>query len=231
MFTIINNSPVLKEKNIVFRIFVAVLSIVSGVFIISPVISYFANGAFPLSEMPDNTAYYILRGVFGISLTLAAAVYVVFKNVTVTAIPSFLGIVTSLIPLIYRINKYTDHKKFVEKFSMTADYTSYLVGIGIYILFILLCLFTLLYALGFTPANLIVLIVSAVTITAVILITIDRAKNIEFGIFNIYDILCFSYVAIAAIIPALVVTSSKKRSSDEPKTPKRQKYQPKRMRS
>ena len=131
----------------------------------------------------------------------------------------------------YRINKYTDHKKFVEKFSMTADYTSYLVGIGIYILFILLCLFTLLYALGFTPANLIVLIVSAVTITAVILITIDRAKNIEFGIFNIYDILCFSYVAIAAIIPALVVTSSKKRNSDEPKTPKRQKYQPKRMRS
>ena len=231
MINIINKSPVLKDKSITTRIFVLIFALISGVFILSPVIAYFYKGYSPLAEMPTSSVYYIFRGLFGISVLLAAVILFMFRNVTITAVPSVLGIVSSVFPLVDRIQKYHDYKIFVEKFSMTADFTSYLVSIGIYTLFILLCMCTLLYSIGFLPANLVVLIASALTFTAVIFVTIDRAKNIEYGIFNLYDILCFSYVSITSLIPALIASSTKKNIDNTEETnPRKQKYRPKRMR-
>lgn len=233
MFSIINKSPILKDKNSGYRIAIIVLSLICGAFILSPVLTFLLQGQAPLAEMPVGSFYYIIRGLFGITLLIASAILFITGNVTIVAIPSLFGLIASLIPLIDRIQKFIDHKTFIDKFAMTADYTSYLVGIGIYTLYALLCLSTLLYALGILPANLVVLIASALTITAVIFITIDRAKNIEYGIFDLYDIMCFSYTFLAAMIPALISAATKRNTDNdsENQNKPKEKYQPKRMRS
>lgn len=226
MTSIFKRTPAVKEQRFHLQIVLAILSLISGAFMISPSIVYFIKKGTPLTEMPDIPFYYTLKALFGITMIMASVFFVVYKNTAIIAIPSIIGLFTNIYPLMYKIRIYNEYKAFVEKFSMTADYTNYLVGIGIYALFMLLCLLTLLYSLGLLPTGLIVTIISALTSTAVIFITIDRAKSIEFGIYNIYDILSFTYASVAALLPFIITLCTK--SHKKTKTPK-QRYTPKRM--
>lgn len=227
LFSLSVNSPVIKEKTLFWRIILVIFSLITGAFSLSPAIVYFITSKAPLTEMPDNAFFYVLKGIFAISVVFAAVIFAVYKKATIVALPSFIGIITSIYPLMYKINAYKEYKSFIESFSMPADYTGYLVSIGIYTLYILLCLITLLYSLGLLPSNLILLVVSALTVTAVIFITIDRAKTVKFDIYNIYDILSFSYASVASLLPAFIATSTKKINSN--KKDKKSRYQPKRM--
>ncbi|MBE6737175.1 MAG: hypothetical protein E7566_00765 [Ruminococcaceae bacterium] len=227
MTSIFKRIPVVKERSLYFRVAIIILSLISGAFMISPTIVYFIKKSSPLTEMPTNSFFYILKALFAISIIIASVIFAVYKNTKVIAIPSFIGLLTTIYPFVYKINVYKEYKSFIEQFSMTADYTSYLVNIGIYALFMLLCLLTLLYSLGLLPNNLIVLVFSALTITAVIFVTVDRAKIIEYDIYNIYDILSFTYASVTALLPAVFTLSTKIVKSNK----KTSRYKPKRMRS
>ena len=111
MFSIINKSPILKDKNSGYRIAIIVLSLICGAFILSPVLTFLLQGQAPLAEMPVGSFYYIIRGLFGITLLIACAILFITGNVTIVAIPSLFGLIASLIPLIDRTQKFIDHKK------------------------------------------------------------------------------------------------------------------------
>ena len=233
MLSLTKRSPVLKSNSLPFGIILITLAFICGIFILSPVIAFFIKGSNPLAEMPESTWYYIFRGLFGISVLIAAIMYTIFKNVTITALPCLMGLIATLFPLILKIDKYLKYKDFIDKTNMTADYASYLVNIGVYVLMALLCLSALLFALGLLPTNIIIFVISTMTIFAVIFMTIDRAKNIESEIFSIFDILCFAYTSVAALMPVVVALSTTKNkynnNTDNPHNSKR--YQPKRMRT
>ncbi len=228
MLSIKKTIPAIKEESLFLQIILIILSLITCAFSLSPAIVYFITKNPPLTEMPGNASFYFFKSVFAISVLVTAVIFVVYKKAVVVALPSCIALLTTIYPLIYKINAYKEYKSFIEEFSMTADYTSYLVNIGIYSLFILLCLLTLLYSLGFLPSNLILLVVSALTVTAVIFITIDKTKSLEYNIYDIYDILSFSYASIAALLPAIFAAVTKKTKSEKKET---QRYKPKRMKS
>lgn len=230
MLSLFYRSPVVKVKSLFFRITLIVLSVISAIAIFSPVVAFALKHSSPLSEMPESVWYYAFRCLFGMSIIIGAIIFAIYKKTSVIAIPAVLGFITSLFPLMQKINVYTDYKAFIEKFNMTADYTNYLINIGIYLLFALLCIITFLYVSGLLPYSIIVFVMSALTLTAVIFITIDRSKNLEYEIFNIFDILCFAYTAIAALMPATIAISTT-RVNNSDLNRKQTRYQPKRMRT
>lgn len=231
MIKVFKKSPAVKENCVGFRITILILSFISSIFILSPAIAFFIRKSSPLAEMPQNTMYYIFKLLFGIALISTVSVFFFAKKTAVLSIPAFLGFCTALYPLFQKIETYKQYNEFTTEFSMTADFTSYYVNIGIYALFTLLCLITLLYSSGLFPLSLIVTIFSVVTATAVVLITIDKAKNVQYEIFNIYDILCFTYAFFASLIPAFIVLSTRKAAKDTADKPRNKRYKPKRMRT
>jgi len=227
MFSIFIKTPVAKEKSLPFRICLLSLSVICSVFILAPTIAYYIKSSSPLTEMPENGWYYFFRGLFAICLLFSAVHYLFIKKTPVFLLPCVTALIATLFPLFSKIKIYNDYKSFIEQFSMTANYQSYLINIGIYVLFTLVCVLTILKIFGLTP-DIVIYVLSALTITAVIFITIDRAKNIEYDIFNIFDILCFSYVCLVSLLPVILCASTEKNNNDNHK--RKERYKAKRLR-
>ena len=234
MISLFKNTPSVKDKSTAVRYMILAIAFICTIFIISPVMVFLVKKENPLTEMPNSGIYFLFRAFFGISLLISGLVYLVYKKLSATFIPAIMGLIASVFPLIYRIDRYKEYKDIIERSSMTADYAPYLANIGLYILLMLLCITYIIYIFGIYRFNIAVLVFSALSATAVLFLTIDKAKTIEFNIFSIYDILCFSYGILVCLLPTFIVFTSEKAAnktedSDVAVQDKCKRYKPRRM--
>lgn len=228
MTSLFRNSPTVKDSSAVIRYIVAAFSFIGSIFILSPAIVFLIKKTNPLTEMPDNSIYFTVRALFGILLLVSGLLYCIYKKLSVTILPALSGMIAVIFPLIYRINKYKEYKNIIERSSMTADYAPYLANIGVYIIILLLCVTYIIYCLGVFRFNIPVLVFSALSATAVLFLTVDKAKTVEYNIYNVYDILSFAYGILVCIIPIFIIFTTQRATPTKQKNvPK--KYIPRRM--
>lgn len=221
MSTIFKNAPVMIEKKrSAYITLVSLLTAISIVPLFMPVIVCFLS-EFTRTEGVADNIYYILRGVFGISLAVGAAVYAVNKKISAAAVPSLIGFIMLLFPLYTSVADYTSVLNLADQLGMTVDYTLYIVNIAIYLLFTLLCLFTFLFSVGWLKQNLVILLLSVISSLFALYISIERYFTLEIAL---YDVICFAYSVTVSIIPTVIVMSAKP-------VQKKEKYIPKRTRS
>lgn len=218
MTSIFKNKPEIKDKNIVYRVAVAVLALMSAVLILTPVVVCVLNGFSGTDSAADNI-YYVLRGIFGVALIVSTAVYIVNKDISASAVPCAVGFFMVLFPLYDSVAAYTNAKAIADQFSMTVDYSSYLISIAEYLLFTLLCLFTFLFSIGLFRQTVIIMVISVIASLATIFTSIDRIATYKIPV---YEVLCFAYAAIASLIPLFLTLSAKSEQSTK-------KYKAKRM--
>lgn len=228
MTSLFRNSPTVKDNCTIIKYIVTAISFICSIFILSPVIVFLIKKTNPLTEMPDNNIYFVFRALFGILLLVSALLYSIYKKLSVTILPALSGLIAVIFPLIYRINKYKEYKDIIERSSMTADYSPYLANIGVYILILLLCVTYIIYCLGVYRFNIAVLVFAALSATAVLFLTIDKAKTIEYNIYTLYDILSFAHGILTCIIPIFIVFTSKRATPTKQKNVSK-KYIPRRM--
>ncbi|MBQ8001092.1 MAG: hypothetical protein IJ298_07845 [Ruminococcus sp.] len=198
---LLKNRPVVKDKCSGFISASIILSVFSIVLLMLPVIVNVMN-KFSAVDGGSDIIYYILRGLFGLSLAVGAAVFAVKKDILSATIPCLLGFITALFPLYDSVAALTKAHSVAQQLSMAVGYGPYLVTIGEYLLFALLCLFTLLYSIGAFRYTLIIQLISVVASLATIFTTID--KFITYDI-STYEILSFAYAAFACLIPLVLV--------------------------
>ncbi|MGN0453259.1 MAG: hypothetical protein ACI4GZ_05600 [Ruminococcus sp.] len=226
MNTLLKYKPMLKESKF-FRYFAYILSLVGIVPLLMPVTVAFMSKFSRITSAPD-ILYIILRGAFGVALIVGMTVYAVNKKILGITVPAVFATVTVALPLYDSIDTYISAKRIAESFSMTVDYSPYLLTIGEYLLFFLLCLFTVLFSLGLFRYSVIIMVVSVVSSLAALFTAINN--YVTYGI-EVYEIICFAYSIAVALIPAFVVLSTKpapKKAKNNKEKP--HKYQPKRMR-
>lgn len=207
MLSFFNKAPMIKDRNLVFRIIIPILSFISSIFIFAYVIAGFKSGFSLVTATPAQLTF---KAIFGASLIICSIIYAFSKNVPLTGLCGLFGFVASLFPLILSVKDYYAAKSFAEQFSMTQDFSSYWITTGVYLLYALLCLSVFFYSIGIFPYPIPVLILSALSFLATIFITVERivAYNLE-----TFSIICFAYAALAVIIPVLFVLSTKKSSA------------------
>ena len=201
MLTIIKNKPVVKEKSNAYVIAVVILSLLSLTLLFLPVIVNIMNG-FSTVNGADDKIYYLLRGLFGISIAISAGIFAVKKDVAIAAAPCFVGFITVLFPLYDSIASLVKAHKVAQQLSMSVGYGPYLINIGEYLLFTLLCIFTFLYSIGMFRNTLIITLISVISSMASLFTIID--KFITYDI-STYEILSFGYVVFATLIPLVLI--------------------------
>ncbi len=220
MLSFIKNKPEIKEKNTIYIVLIVLLSLLGISLLMLPVIVNFLN-RFSTVSSADDMIYYILRGLFGVSIGIGAAVYAVKKDISIASIPCFIGFVTVLFPLYDSVAALTKAHSVAQQLSMSVGYGPYLITIGEYLLFTLLCLFTMLYSLGLFKQPFIIILISVVATLATLFTVID--KFITYDI-STYEILSFAYAVVICIIPLILVLSA------TPLQTKSTKYKARRMR-
>lgn len=221
MKSVFTKKPKMKEKNsAIYIIIVSILTIVSIVPLLTPVIVCLFNGFTGTDGTADNV-YYILRGLFGVSLVIGTTAYAVNKDISAAAVPSLFGFAMLLFPLYENVATLTDAIETANKLSMTMDYTLYILNVGEYLFLTLLCLFTALFSLGLFRNVIIIMLLSVVSSLAALFIAIDQ--HVTFQI-STYEILCFAYAVPTALIPTFLALSVKPRK-------KKAKYDARRMKS
>ncbi len=209
MLSFLNKAPVIKEKNMAFRIILPILSFITSIFVFAPVITGFKWQEAVAGYSP---VHLVFKGLFGISLIACSIIYAFTKNVPATGVAAIFGFISALFPLLRSVSDCIQAKNFSEQFSMTTDYSPYLISICVYLLLAMLCLSTALYSAGLLPYPIIILVLSAITLLAVLFVTIERVTALSV---NIFEVICFAYAAFAVSIPVLFVLSVRTRKSIE----------------
>lgn len=217
MNNIFKNAPKVKDKNTASVILISLLVFVSSTLMLLPVIVSLKSG---FTQGNDSPVYLILKGLFAVSLIFCTVVFIVNKNIFVTVIPSITGVIMLIFPLINSIGSYINAKSRAESFGMTVSYEPYIIAICEYSMFLLLCLFTALYSLGYFRLPVVTLIISVVSSILSIYTVI---YNYFILLVPIYDTVCFIPACTAPLIPIFLITSTVTVKS------KSNKYQPKRM--
>lgn len=205
------NAPKIKEKTNSIRIIIPILSLISSIFIFAPVIVGFKSN---FTTGDYSAAYLVFRGLFGISLIICSVIFSYSKSTFISGVASLFAFITSLFPFIGSISEFAQVRAFAQQYSMTADYSTYLESMAIYLAFTLLSLFTFLYSTGILPVSIVVLVLSVVSFLATIFISVQ--KVITFNI-SIFDTLCFGYCALTSVLPILLVASTEKNKSKKAK--------------
>lgn len=221
MISLLKSKPELKEKSKAYVISIAILSLLSIILLMLPVIVNILKN-FSATESTSDVIYYLLRGLFGISLAIGTAVFLIKKDISASAIPCLFGFITVLFPLYDSVSALTNAHAIAQQMSMTVGYGPYLITIGEYLLYTLLCIFTFLYAIGKFKYTLIIMLLSVVGSLATLFTCIDKYVTYQIPI---YEILSFGYTSIACLIPLLLVLSAKQNQNSTVT-----KYKAKRMR-
>ncbi len=213
MLSLINNKPELKEKNTSYLITIAILSLISIALLMLPVVVCFLN-KFSAVDNTSDVIYYVLRGLFGVSLAVGTAILVVKKNIAASAIPCFFGFITVLFPLYDSVSSLTNAYAMAQQLSMSVGYGPYLITIGEYLLYTLLCIFTFLYAIGMFKYTLIIMLISVIGSLATLFSCIDKYVTYQI---SMYEILSFGYTAVACLIPLMLVLAAKQNQTSSVK--------------
>ena len=220
MQSLFSTKPELKEKHIPYTISITILALTSVVLLMLPVIVNILN-RFSTIDTSLDIVYYILKGLFGLSIAVGITIYVLKKNVTAVAIPCLFGFITVLFPLYESVTAFTNAYSMAQQLSMSVGYGPYLIDIGEHLIYALLCLFTLMFSIGRFRYILIIMLLSVIGSLSTIFTCVD--KYITYDI-SVYEILSFGYAAVACLIPLLLVLSVNSKD-----VTKREKYKARRM--
>lgn len=217
MNNVFKNAPAVKDKFNGSAILISILSLLSSVLLLLPVIVAFKSG---FTQGNDSPVYLILKGLFTVSLIVCTAVFIVNKDIFASAIPSFIGAVMLIFPLVNSISSFINAKSRADFFGMTVSYEPYIIAICEYLMFFLLCVFTILYSLGYFRLPMVLLFISVISSILSIYTVIN---NYFVLLVPIYDTVCFIPACTTPLIPVFLITST------VPVKSKSNKYQPKRM--
>ena len=217
MNTIFKNAPQARDKDIVNRILILVLSVISAAFLFAPVIVSFISN---FTQGTSSVAYSIFKGLFALSLIICAAITFATRRVASMLLPCILGLVTVIFPLFESIKDYSYIKSIAEKFSFDQDYTAYLIAMGIYLAYAILCIFSAFYVTGIIKSSIFVTLMSVVSSLGTLFIAIDKGTNYDTTTF---DVLTFASATITTLIPFVAVLGCKRNVSEESNKAKRYK--------
>lgn len=205
MLKFYNNRPQLKDKNTIYTVLLILFSIIGLTLLMLPVVVNLLNGFSTISDSSEKT-YYILRGLFGISIGVGTAVFAVKKDIFGAAVPCFIGFITALFPLYDSVAEFTSAYSIAKQLSMNIGYGPYLITIGENLLFTLLCIFTCLYSVGLLKKPFIIVFISVMASLSTLFTLID--KYVTYDI-TLYEILSLAYTVIISIVPIILVLSTK----------------------
>ena len=217
MNPILKNAPVLKEKNLSHRIVMLVLAAICSAFLLATALVGFMS-KFTASE--DSAAYCVFKMIFAFSLIISAVFYYTNQKMYHLFYASFVGLITSLFPFISSIRDMQYVKSIADKFSMSQDYTAYLISIGIYLLYTLLCALTALYVTGFFNRPVFLMALCVVTSLATLFETIDKALNYDTTVFAL---LAFASTSLTSLMPIVALFSADNKSQTSQRSKRKSK--------
>ena len=203
MISIFKKAPQIKESNITYRNIMLLSIEISSSFLFATTIVGIMSD-FTFSD--ESAAHIIFKGIFAVSMIIVGIMYFISKKIYCLVYACIVGFITVMFPLFSSISDYRYVKSIADKFSMSQDYTSFLLSIGIYLLYTILCFLTGLYVTGYFKYSIIVTLVSVITSLATLFMAIDRAINYDTSIF---DIITFGSTCITSLIPIIAVSSAK----------------------
>lgn len=212
MLSFFKNAPQLKEQSRVFRIILIVMSVISSAFILAPVLVGFMSN---FTARDESAMYCFFKGLFGISLIVGAVLIAVDKKIHHAVYPCIFGFITTIFPLFDSIGDYRYVKSVAEKFSMSQDYSAYLISIGIHLLYAILCIITALCVSGHFKFSVVILVLSALSSLATVFIAIDKLITYDTTTF---DILILLSIAFTCVLPVVLISSSGRTISKSAKT-------------
>lgn len=207
MNLIFKNAPQMREKNTLHRIFILILSTVSSAFLLAPVIVGFMSN---FTQGSNSAAYCFFKGLFAVSLIICACICFASRRISTMLLPCILGLITAIFPLFESIADYRYIKTIAEKFSFDQDFTAYLIAMGIYLAYAVLCIFSAFYVTGLIKSSIIVLLFSVVSSLGTLFIAIDKGLNYDTTTF---EVITFASATITTLIPLVAVISSKRYNS------------------
>ncbi len=220
MLSFIKNKPEFKQNSQVFKAIILILSIISSVIIFMPVVVCFMSNFSNTLEASDNI-YYVLRGILGLSIIFTSVALIIKNNFSFCAIPSLISFIVLLFPFVKVIESFFSAIRRAELFSMTMDYSSYLLQVALYLIFAVLSILTFLYSFGKFKYGIVIMVISVISTLYSVFIAIERYITY---LIPLYEVVCFSYSSIVSFIPFLLVISTITKSAQT-----KEKYIPKRM--
>lgn len=214
------DKPQFKENSKALRVIVLILAILSAIIILMPVVVCFMS-KFTLTPDTGDNIYYVLRGMFAIALIFASVIVLIKKDISYTVVPSGIGFAMLLFPLYDIVQSFTGALSRAKAFSMSVDYSSYLIQIAMYLIFAVLCVLTFLYSIGKFRFGIIIMVISVISCLFSAFIAVERYITY---LIPLYEVVCFSYSSIVSLIPFLLVISTIAKSKES-----KEKYIPKRM--
>ncbi len=205
------NKHQLKDKSIPYLIGIVILSLSSLVLLMLPVIVNTLN-RFSAIDSNADIVYYILKGLFGVSIAVGISILTIKKDITAVIIPCIAGFITCLFPLYESVSRLTNAYTMAQQLSMAVGYGPYLISVGEYLLYALLTVFTLLFCIGKFRYILIIMLLSVIGSLATVFTCVDN--YITYNI-SVYEILSFGYTALLCLVPLLVVLSVKPQNKGE----------------
>lgn len=216
------NRPEVIKKSGVYIFFTVIFAILGISLVLLPVVVNIMN-RFTTIETASDYIYYILRGLFGISIGIGVGIFAVRKDTLSFTIPCVMGLVTVLFPLYSSVSGFIEAMIIAKQFSMQMGYLTFLLDALKYLVYTLLCIFTLLYTLGYFNFPTIITVLSVLGTIGTVSISLDSYMTYDI---TAYEVICVSDGAILCILPLLLLFSTKIVKEKK----KKERYKARRMR-
>ena len=222
MTSLFKSRPCVKEKSGVYIFFTIMFAIIGISVVLLPVAVNIMN-KFSTTESFADILYCIFRGLFGISVAIGAGIFAVKKDTISFTIPCFIGFITVLFPLYNSVYGFVEALIIAKQLSMQMGYLTFMLDALKYLVYTLLCLFTILYTLGWFKFPSVITLLSFLGTLGTIALSMH--SYITYDI-TAYEVLCVSDGAILSILPLMLLFTTKMVKKDKKSSP----YKPRRMR-